>query len=52
MFAYIKGQVVDKTNNYVVVDVNGVGYKIFMSMKAIENIKNLGETYKIQNIQI
>ena len=35
MFAYIKGSLEIKTNNYVVIDVNGVGYKIFMSQKGI-----------------
>jgi len=47
MFAYIKGQVVDKATNYIVIDVNGVGYKIFMSQTAIDNIKELGEVHKI-----
>jgi len=38
MYAYIKGKIVVKTNNYVIVENNGIGYKIFMSQKAIENI--------------
>ena len=31
MFAYIKGVFEEKGNNYVVIDVGGIGYKIFMS---------------------
>ena len=31
MFAYIKGSLEIKMNNYVVIDVGGLGYKIFMS---------------------
>ena len=31
MFAYIKGTLEEKGNNYVVIDVGGIGYKIFMS---------------------
>ena len=30
MFAYIKGNLEVKTNGYVVIDVNGIGYKIFV----------------------
>ena len=28
MFAYIKGSLEEKGNNYVVIDVHGVGYNI------------------------
>ena len=31
MFAYIKGILAEKGNNYVVVEAGGIGYKIFMS---------------------
>ena len=31
MFAYIKGILVEKNNGYIVVETNGIGYKIFMS---------------------
>ena len=41
MYAYIKGNLEEKTNHYVVIDVGGVGYKIFMSASSIEKI---GET--------
>ena len=38
MFAYIKGSLEQKSNNYVVIDVGGIGYKIFMATKAIETL--------------
>lgn len=47
MFAYIKGSLEVKTRGYVVIDVNGVGYKIFMSETAIEKIGEIGETVKV-----
>lgn len=47
MFAYIKGNLEGKANNYIVIDVSGIGYKIFMSETAIENIGEIGETVKV-----
>lgn len=47
MFAYIKGSLEIKTNNYVVIDVNGVGYKIFMSQKGIETLDEIGNIVKV-----
>ena len=44
MFAYIKGSLEEKGNNYVVVEANGIGYKIFMSnmaMAALGEVKNM-----------
>ena len=42
MFAYIKGSLEEKANGYVVIDVGGIGYKIFMSDVAIQNIGEKG----------
>ena len=47
MFAYIKGNLEVKTNGYVVIDVNGIGYKIFMSDTAINKLGQIGEIVKI-----
>lgn len=47
MFAYIKGSLEGKANNYVVIDVSGIGYKIFMSETAIENIGEIGDIVKV-----
>lgn len=47
MLAYIKGELVQKQIGYVVIDVGGIGYKIYMSEKSIEQIGNIGETKKV-----
>jgi len=47
MFAYVKGSLVEKSNGYVVVETAGIGYKIFMSMTAINSLQNIGEEVKI-----
>ena len=47
MFAYIKGSLEEKGNNYVVIDVSGIGYKIFMSANSINTIGELGNIVKV-----
>lgn len=47
MFAYIKGVFEEKGNNYVVIDVGGIGYKIFMSNIAIAALGETGNIVKV-----
>lgn len=47
MFAYIKGSLEEKSSNYVVIDVLGIGYKIFMSDNSINNIGEIGDKIKV-----
>lgn len=47
MFSYIKGTLEIKTLNYIVIDVNGVGFKIFMSESAIQRLDETGKNIKI-----
>lgn len=47
MFAYIKGTLEEKSTNYVVIDVGGIGYKIFMSNISINEIGELGKIVKV-----
>ena len=47
MLAYVKGKLEMKMTGYVVIDVGGLGYKVFMSEVGIENIGNIGETVKV-----
>lgn len=47
MFAYISGKLEGKANNYVVIDVLGIGYKIFMSGSSIDKIGELGQNIKV-----
>lgn len=47
MIAYLKGVLEVKAAEYVVIDVNGVGYKIYMAKTAIDALKDLGEIVKV-----
>ena len=47
MFAYIKGSLEEKGSNYIVIDVSGIGYKIFMSDNSIQSIGEIGDTVKV-----
>lgn len=47
MYAYIKGSLEVKTKGYIVIDVNGIGYKIFMSETAISKLGEIGEIIKV-----
>ena len=47
MLAYIKGKLEMKMTGYVVIDVGGLGYKVFMSEAGIENLGNIGDTVKV-----
>lgn len=46
MIAYIKGKLEIKTKEYIVIDVNGIGYKIFMSESSIEGLEK-GKEVKV-----
>ena len=47
MLAYIKGTLEMKMTEYIVIDVGGLGYKIFMSEAGIEKLGNIGEQVKV-----
>ena len=47
MLAYINGKLEMKMTGYVVIDVGGLGYKVFMSEAGIENLGNIGDTVKV-----
>ena len=47
MLAYIRGKLEIKMTEYVVIDVGGLGYKVFMSEAGIENLGNIGDTVKV-----
>lgn len=46
MFSYIKGEVKIKANNFIAVDVNNIGFKIFMTEKEIQQIE-IGNIVKV-----
>lgn len=47
MLAYIKGILEIKTRGYIVIDVGGLGYKVFMSDLAMENVGKIGDIIKV-----
>ena len=48
MFAYIKGKLEMKFQDYIVVEAGGgIGYKIFMSANAMQKIGEVGNEVKI-----
>lgn len=47
MLAYIKGTLEMKMTEYIVIDVGGLGYKVFMSDSGIDKLGNIGETVKV-----
>ena len=47
MFAYIKGTLEMKSNDFVVIDVNGVGYKIYAPLTTINKLGEIGSIAKL-----
>lgn len=47
VFAYLKGTLERKTTEYMVVDVHGVGYKVFTTVAAISSCQALGNEIKL-----
>lgn len=47
MYSYIKGSLEIKSKGYIVVECNGIGYKIFMSDKSLNEIGSVGDNIKV-----
>lgn len=47
MIAYIKGTLEIKMTDYVVIDVGGLGYKVYMSAIGMEKLGNIGDKVKV-----
>ena len=47
MFYYISGQIALKTENFVVIDAGGVGYRLYASTASLEKIGKQGEFAKM-----
>ena len=47
MIGYIKGSLELKTGEYVIIETNGVGYKIFMSAPSMERLGEIGQKVKV-----
>lgn len=40
MISYLRGKVVDKNLRYCILDVNGLGYKVFVTEETLRDLKN------------
>ena len=47
MISYLKGSLEAKNIDSIVIEVGGVGYKVFMSRNSMDKIGELGETVKV-----
>lgn len=47
MISYLSGVIVLKTPKYIIIDVSGVGYKVFLSKKALSMIPEKGQALKL-----
>lgn len=51
MIAFVSGILEMKLNGYIVIDVGGVGYKVFMSGSAIDALGNIGDKVRVYTHQ-
>lgn len=47
MIAYVKGRLEEIGSNYIIVDVNNIGYQVKVSLRVIEGLPVLGSQVKI-----
>ena len=47
MFEYISGKLIQKTDNYAVVDCNGMGYRIYSTLTSLANVGEVGDIVKL-----
>lgn len=47
MYAYFKGEIIEKNSDSVVIECNGVGYRIMVSTRTLENIGSIGDVGKV-----
>ncbi len=46
MISYLQGKIILKKDKFIVLDVNGIGYKVFLSRKSITKIPEIGQNLK------
>ena len=51
MITFISGILEMKLNGYIVIDVGGIGYKVFMSETAIDSLTDIGDKVKVYTHQ-
>ena len=43
MISFLSGNIISKKDKYIILDVNGVGYKVFLSQKTLSKIPEIGQ---------
>jgi len=47
MISHLKGKIIFKGEKFIILDVRGVGYKIFLSQKTLSKIPKIGKSLKL-----
>ena len=47
MIAYLSGKIILKTEKFIILDVNGVGYKVFLSKRTLSKITEIGKNLNL-----
>ena len=47
MISYLRGKIIFKKEKFIVLDVNGVGYKVFVSENTLSKIPEPGKDIRI-----
>ncbi len=47
MISYLQGKIILKKEKFIILDVNGVGYKVFLSKKVFSKIPTIGKNLKV-----
>lgn len=54
MISYLSGKIILKRDKFIIIDVAGVGYKVFLSRQTLLRLPEIGETIKVfcfQNVK-
>lgn len=46
MISFLSGEIILKSEKYIVLDVKGVGYKVFLSQRALLKLPEIGASFK------
>ncbi len=52
MISYIKGKLIDKQENLIIVECNNIGYNIFASNTTVANIGNVGANIEVYTYMV
>ncbi len=47
MISYLQGKIILRKEKFIILDVNNVGYKVFLSKKSISNLLEIGQNLKL-----